>query len=92
MIMEGSSVFVRREDIIERAGEELLLFDPEKGKLYELNETAEFIWKHLDGNHSISDIRSKLLEAYEEDPSLEEDIEEYIKILLERELIESTTR
>ncbi|MBD3204845.1 PqqD family peptide modification chaperone [Candidatus Bathyarchaeota archaeon] len=90
MVMEECSVFVRREDIIERAGEEMLLFDPGKGKLYELNETGEFIWKLLDGSHSISEIRHKLLEAYEEDPSLDDDIEEYIKFLLEKELITST--
>jgi SynChlorMet cassette protein ScmD len=37
-----------------------LLFDPDTGKTYGLNPVSVFIWKHLDGGHTVEDITKKL--------------------------------
>jgi hypothetical protein len=88
MEFDDGRLFKRKSEIIERGGEELLLFDPDKGKLYELNDTGRFIWEHLDGSHTLSDVISGMRDQYEEDPEMEEDIRDYINKMLEEELIE----
>lgn len=37
-----------------------ILFDPDSGKGYGLNPVCVFIWKHLDGHHSVDQIVEEL--------------------------------
>ncbi len=37
-----------------------ILFNPDEGETYVLNPVSVFIWKHLDGRHTVTDIVEKL--------------------------------
>jgi len=39
-----------------------ILFDPDTGNAFGLNPTGVFVWKLLDGEHSVDDISAKLRE------------------------------
>ena len=45
-----------------------ILFDPDTGHAYGLNPVSVFIWKHLDGKHSVDDILESLQANCEEVP------------------------
>jgi len=53
-----------------------ILFDPDTGEGFGLNPVSVFIWKCLDGQHTIEDIKAELREVCEGVP---EDAENYIK-------------
>ena len=62
-----------------------ILFDPDTGNAFGLNPTSAFIWKLLDGNHTLEDIEKKVYEHCEEVPSdAREHISEFIHDLVER--------
>lgn len=64
-----------------------ILFDPDTGKALGINPVGVFIWKRLDGNHSISDILNELKENCEDVPTeAEEDIKAFIQSLFENGL------
>ncbi len=37
-----------------------VLFDPDTGNAYGMNPVSVFVWKHLDGSHTVEDIEKKL--------------------------------
>ena len=45
-----------------------ILFDPDTGDGFGLNPVSAFIWKHLDGRHTIQDILEALEKACENMP------------------------
>lgn len=49
----------RNSNVVERLGDELLLFDTEIGTLFELNESASDIWILCDGRHSVKMIKKE---------------------------------
>ncbi len=53
-----------------------VLFDPDTGKGFGLNPVSVFIWKRLDGQHSIKDILAELRENCKNVPG---DAENYVK-------------
>ena len=53
-----------------------ILFDPDSGNAYGLNPMGVFIWKHLDGKHSLKDILQRIHENCENVP---EDVENHLK-------------
>lgn len=64
-----------------------ILFDPDTGKGMGLNPTSIFIWKLLDGSHTLNDIMEKLLKECENVPKeAENDLKEFIQELIERGL------
>jgi SynChlorMet cassette protein ScmD len=64
-----------------------ILFDPDSGDGYGLNPVGVFIWKLLDGTHSLDDILSKLRDHCENVPgNAERDITEFIRQLIDRGL------
>jgi hypothetical protein len=88
MDIEMNRVFVRKSEIIERPGDELLLFDPDKGTLFEVNETGKYIWYLLDGKNTISDIETKMKEDFEDTIRIKKDLKEFINRLIEHNVIE----
>lgn len=52
-----------------------ILFDPDENKVFALNPTSVFIYKCLDGKHTIEDILHKVREEFEDVP---EDVEGHI--------------
>ena len=61
-----------------------LLFDPDTGNTYGLNPVGVFIWKRLDGQHSLGDITAALSRSCDDVP---DDAEKYVTSFLE-DLIE----
>ncbi|MDM8516307.1 SynChlorMet cassette protein ScmD [Desulfobacterales bacterium HSG16] len=61
-IINRSIVF--REEFDEWA----ILFYPDMGTSFGLNPVSVFIWKHLDGEHTVNDILIKLRKQCEDTP------------------------
>ena len=62
-----------------------ILFDPDSGEGHGLNPVSVFIWKRLDGKHTIKDIMAELHENCEDMPEdAEQLVETFIKDLVER--------
>jgi SynChlorMet cassette protein ScmD len=62
-----------------------ILFDPDTGDGFGLNPVSVFIWKRLDGKHTVKDILRELLEECEDAPeNAEQEINEFIEELKEK--------
>ena len=60
-----------------------ILFDPDTGDGFGINPVSVFIWKRLDGKHTINDILEGLREACEDAPeNAEQEVKDFIKELL----------
>ena len=61
----------RNEDFVfRRIGDETILVPiknnvGDMGAIYNLNELGAFIWEHLDGNHSSSALKDRILAEFE---------------------------
>ena len=59
-----------------------ILFDPDTGDGFGLNPVSVFIWKRLDGRHTLQDILEELREACEDAPeNAEREIKDFIEEL-----------
>ena len=64
-----------------------ILFDPDSGKGFGVNPVSVFIWKHLDGKHTLANIVAELLENCENVPDdSEESVRAFVEVLVERGL------
>ncbi len=64
-----------------------ILFDPDSGDALGLNPVGVFIWKLLDGSHTMEDILRKLRESCENVPEeIEDHLKDFIQSLVERGL------
>jgi len=62
-----------------------ILFDPDTGDAFGLNPTSVFIYKLLDGRHSVEEIIKKVRENFEDVPDdVDAHVNEFIKSLVER--------
>jgi SynChlorMet cassette protein ScmD len=62
-----------------------ILFDPDTGDGFGLNPISVFIWKRLDGKHTIHDILKELRESCEDMPeNAEQETRDFIEELLEK--------
>ena len=56
----------RREDIVEEELDgELILFDPQGGDTYRLNQTAVAVWRRCNGRATTREIAERLTHMYE---------------------------
>ncbi|OGL39093.1 MAG: SynChlorMet cassette protein ScmD, partial [Candidatus Schekmanbacteria bacterium GWA2_38_9] len=53
-----------------------ILFDPDSGNAFGINPVSVFVWKRLDGKHTVEDILKELRKSCETVP---EDASEHIK-------------
>ena len=82
MVQRNTAILWRELD-----GEAVLL-SPAAGNSYNLNAVGTFIWKLLDGKHSLADIATALCETYEvEYPQALQDVERIMAELLSHKLI-----
>jgi PqqD family protein of HPr-rel-A system len=64
------------------------VFNPATGDSYSMNSTASLIIKWMKEGKSVSEIKKSLLETYDvEKVSIEKDIEDFIQILREHNLL-----
>ena len=65
-----------------------VLFDPDTGNAFGLNPVGVFIWKRLDGNHTIENILTELLQNCEDAPQdAEAHLKDFIQSLVEQGLV-----
>ena len=78
----NSSVILREE-----FDDWAILFDPNSGDAHGLNPLGVFIWKRLDGKHTVEDILKELKEECEDVlPEAQSDIIEFIQELVKNGL------
>ncbi|MBW1792608.1 MAG: SynChlorMet cassette protein ScmD [Deltaproteobacteria bacterium] len=62
-----------------------ILFDPDTGDGFGLNPSSVFIFKRLDGKHTLQDILKELHESCEDMPeNAEQEIKDFIEELVEK--------
>lgn len=62
-----------------------ILFDPDTGDASAINPVSVFIYKHLDGQHTVPDIVAKLKKECEDVPeNAETEVQEFIQQLLDK--------
>ena len=62
-----------------------ILFDPDTGDGFGLNPVSVFIWKRLDGKHTIQDITKELRENCEDAPeNAEKEVNDFIQELIKK--------
>ncbi len=57
-----------------------VLFDPDTGKSFGMNPVSVFVWKQLDGGHTVKDILEKL---QAECPDAPEDAETHVRAFID---------
>lgn len=73
-----SSAIVFREEFDDWA----LLFAPDTGEVYAINPVAAFVWKHLDGRRSVTDLTSLVAVSFENVPATaDRDVLQYLEKL-----------
>ena len=62
-----------------------VLFDPDTGDGFGLNPISVFIWKRLDGKHTIQDIMKEIQENCEDVPeNAEQEVNDFLDELIKR--------
>jgi SynChlorMet cassette protein ScmD len=70
----------------------VILFDPDSGNSRVLNPISAFIWKLLDGNHTVIDIVEKIRDYYANVPQeAEQQVTEFIEVLATKGFVETTS-
>ena len=69
-----------------------ILFDPDTGKGFGLNPVSVFIWKRLDGEHTVAELIDALRAECDEVPAeVEDDVKKFIQELLDKGLAGQVT-
>jgi len=65
-----------------------ILFDPDTGNAFGLNPTGVFVWKLLDGEHSLEDISTELHENADDVPEeVKDHVHEFVVDLEKQGLV-----
>jgi len=65
-----------------------ILFDPDTGNAFGLNPTGVFVWKLLDGEHSLADISKELRDNAEDVPEeVKDHVHEFVQDLEKQGLV-----
>lgn len=73
---------------IETVDEELLLYDPEHGRILALNATGALVWQLCDGARTVGEIVGLLQEGYPDAAGIPDDVEELLGKLREAGAVE----
>ena len=80
----ANPLIVLREEIDDWA----ILFDPDTGDGFGLDPVSVFVWKQLNGTHTVGDIVANLKEACDEvPPEAAEHVSAFIETLAEKGLV-----
>lgn len=64
-----------------------ILFDPDTGNAFGLNPTGVYLWKLLDGEHSLDDLLVRLRESADDVPDeVSDHVSEFVQELTKRGL------
>ena len=82
---------LQSEDLLlEELPDELMIYDPPRNKAFCLNQTAAFVWRHADGNTTVSEIR-ELMEKQLGKPASEQMVWFALDMLSKDGLLASST-
>ncbi len=87
--MCNKNIVIANKEIVfrEEFDDWAILFNPNNGEGFGINPVGAFIWKHLNGKSTISDIVAKLKNECEDVPdNAEKYVEEFLDSLLEKGL------
>ena len=85
-VLRANPTVVLREEFDDSA----VLFDPDTGEGYGLNPVGIFVWKLLDGEHTVDQIKNKVSEGFRNiEEHAGEQIEGFLEDLLENGLVGS---
>jgi len=80
----ANPIIVLREEFDDWA----ILFDPDSGDAQGLNPIGVFVWKRLDGKHTINDIIEEIKSDCDEvPPEVDEDVIDFVKELTDKGLV-----
>jgi hypothetical protein len=88
MNIQDTLVLKKKDHVIERFGEELLLFDSSTGKLFEVTDVGKTIWIMLKEKHSIAEIMAQLKAEFPDVQTIDRDVHDFITKLQSLDLIE----
>ncbi len=79
-----------RRDVVEQELDaEVLLFDPQNGSTYRLNQTALAVWRACDGRASTHQIAKQLTETYDVDMETAFDhVEQLVMMFTDSQLLD----
>ena len=66
----------------------VFILDTSNGEYYELSESASIIWKYIENDIDIEDIKSKLRNMFPNNKDIESDIDESVRDFIGLGLIE----
>jgi hypothetical protein len=80
----------RPDLVIEVLGEEIMIYDTANDQVHVLNETARLIWDALDGQRSLADLVSMVMEHFDVPPErdLDADITRMLQDLWHKQLLQ----
>ena len=87
--MKEDAVLLANPDIVFRDEFEdfAVLFDPDSGEGYGLNQVGALIWKLLDGKNTFCEIKEKVGVGFQNvDTDVENHIDEFVQELIEKGL------
>lgn len=90
MFFQSEDVYSRHPDIPWQIVEnQAMILNPSLGEASEMNDTASWWWKKLDGQNTIATLANEFLEEYEVDGEMaEEEIRGFFDLLLNKSLIQ----
>jgi len=91
---ENDQVFQKNENFVFRQIDDETILVPIKdnlgdmGSIYNLNEVGAFVWKHLNGKASLTDIRHMILDTFEvSEREADTDLSDFVNQLKEIDAI-----
>ena len=88
-MIKKSSILNKNSKVVEKFGEdELLLFDPILGRLFEINVSGKRIWELCDGAHSVGEISDTLKTEFSGSEKAQADVSQFLSPLLKFKLVE----
>ncbi len=83
-LMADSEIIFREEN-----DQWAILFDPDRDKTYTLNPVSSLIWKHMDGQHNVNEIKKRVLELCVDVPGNSgEEIDAFVEQLLIKNMVQ----
>lgn len=86
-IVTSSSTPIRNPDVVFRQefDEWAILFDPQTGNAFAINPVSAFIWKNLNGKHTLDELTILIKEEFVEIPeNVQEDVLTFIKDMVDK--------